>query len=79
MRTENYVPSCLRGLPVRKRPRRNLNAAERGQQAAVLAALRDLYRDIKAKIRDNPEWAAGYNSALAVIESRIKKEAERKP
>jgi hypothetical protein len=76
---ENYVPACLRNLPIRKRRRRALNKAERGEQAAVLAALRDLYRDIKAKIRDNPEWTSGYNSALAVIETRIKQETERKP
>lgn len=79
MRTENYIPTCLRSLPVRKRPRRTLNKAERITQTAVIKALRDLYRDIKTKIRDNPEWTAGYNSALTVIESRIQQETERKP
>jgi ribosomal protein L9 len=75
----NYVPKCLRNLPVQKRQRRALNKTERAQQAAIIEALRDVYRSIQQKVRDNPEWTHGYHSELTVVEARIKHEAERKP
>ena len=79
MNQENYMPACLRNLPTRKRPRRTLNKQGRAEQAATVQALRDVYRDIKTKIRENPGWERGYNSALAIIEARIQQEMERKP
>lgn len=77
--TVNYIPKCLRNLPVQKRQRRALNKTERAQQAAIIEALREVYRGIQQKVRDNPGWTHGYHSALTVVEARIKQETERKP
>ena len=68
MRSENYIPECLRDLPRQKSRSAETKRKKHDRDLADLTITECIQR-IKAARRSKPkDWERGYNSAISVLE-----------